>query len=121
MTWAPPTRRLIADVARRPYGLEPRAFVKEVLKGRLSEGRMPHLRVPLQAEQLAVAVLEGRDGGLRGRGRDLKSFGSRLDGVAVAHPHDLVGRGSVEKAGAFGHTRLGVPVLAGPRPAHRSP
>ena len=120
----PPPYRLdlfVDDVARRPHGLEPRAFVKKVLKGGLSVGRMPHLWVPLQAEQLAVAVLEGRNGGLRGRGRDLKSFGRRLDGVAVAHPHDLVGRSSVEKAGAFGHTRLGVPVLAGPRSAHRSP
>ena len=69
--------------------------------------------MPLQAVEATLARLEGRDGGLGGGGGDGEALGRALDGVAVAHPHDLVVGCAAEQAGVTGHGGLGVPVLAG--------
>ena len=71
--------------------------------------------MPLQAVEATLTRLEGRNGGLGGGGGDGEALGRALDGVAVAHPHDLVVGGAAEQAGVTGDRSLGVPVLAGAR------
>ena len=65
-------------------------LVEEVLQRVLAELGVAHLGVPLQAVEATLAGLEGRNGGLGGGGGDGEALGRALDGVAVAHPHDLV-------------------------------
>jgi hypothetical protein len=48
------------DGARRPVGLDRRTPTQEVLQHLLAERRVPHLRVPLDAEQAPRRVLERR-------------------------------------------------------------
>ena len=76
--------------------------------------------MPLQAVEATLARLEGRNGGLGGGGRDSEALGRALDGIAVAHPHDLVVGGAGEQARTRRNRGLGVPVLAGARATHRT-
>ena len=104
---------LVHDGTSGPRRLQAGTLVEEVLQGVLAELGVAHLGVPLQAVEATLARLEGRDGGLGGGGRDGEALGRALDGVTVAHPHDLVVGGAAEQAGVTGHGGLGVPVLAG--------
>ncbi len=79
---------------------------------------MAHLGVPLQAIQATLAAFKSSNRGLSRGGRDGEALGCTLDGVAVAHPHDLIVGGAIEQAGALGHRGLGVTVLAGARATH---
>ena len=111
---------LVHDGTGGPRGCDARTLVEEVLQGVLAELGVAHLGVPLQAVEATLARLEGRDGGLGGGGGDGESLGRALDGVTVAHPHDLVVGGAAEQAGVTDHGSLGVPVLAGARATHRA-
>ena len=106
---------LVHDGTGGPRGFQAGTLVEEVLQRVLAELGVAHLGVPLQAVEATLTRLEGRNGGLGGGGGDGEALGRALDGVAVAHPHDLVVGGAAEQAGVTGDRSLGVPVLAGAR------
>ena len=106
---------LVHDGPGGPRGRNARTLVQEVLQRVLTELGVTHLGVPLQAVEATLARLESRDGGLSRRRSNGEALGRTLDGIAVAHPHDLVVGGTAEQAGLTGNRSLGMPVLAGAR------
>ena len=111
---------LVDDVVRRPGGRQPRLLVQEVDQGGLPVLGVEDLGVPLQPVEAPLRVLEGGHRRLRGGRGDGEALGGGLDRVAVAHPHHLVIRGSVEQAGALLHAGGGMPVLTGTGASDRS-
>ena len=109
---------LIHDGPGSPRGLNPRTLVQEVLQGVLAELGVTHLGVPLQAVQATLATFESSDRSLSGGGRDDETLGRALDGVTVAHPHDLIVGRSSKQTGITGHSGVSVPILAGARAPH---
>ena len=106
---------LVHDGTGGPRGFQAGTLVEEVLQRVLAELGVSHLGVPLQSVEATLARLEGRDGSLGGGSGDGEALGRALDGVAVAHPHDLVVGGAFEQARTRRNRGLGVPVLAGAR------
>jgi len=105
---------LVDDVAGGPVRLEARAAVQEVLQHLLPVRGVHDLGVVLDAVELLVVVLEGGDrDDVRGRG-DGEALGGGGAGVAVRHPHVLLGRGALEEGGGrLRHVQVGAAVLAG--------
>ena len=83
---------LLDDRGRSPRGRRPGDLVEEVLQDLLTVRRVHDLGVELDAVQAARTVLEGRDRSGRRAGRHVGARGRRGDGVAMAHPHGLLGR-----------------------------
>src|SRR4051812_12388871 len=88
---------LVDDAAGGPVGLDAGAAYEEVDEHLLPERRVPHLGVPLQAEQPAVAVLERRDWRAGRPGDHREPLRRGLDAVAVAHPRRLLRRLAVQQ------------------------
>ena len=85
-------------------------LVEEVLQDLLPVGRVDDLGVELDGVEAAARVLERRDRRRRRRGGDAGAGRRRRDGVAVAHPDDLVRREVVEER-RLAERRLGLAVL----------
>jgi hypothetical protein len=93
---------LLADLGADPLDLlldhgggrprRPRAddAVEEVLQHLLAVRRVHDLRVELDAVQVPLRGLEGGDRGRVGPAGDARALGRSGDGVAVAHPADLL-------------------------------
>ena len=111
---------LVNNRVRRPRGFNSRALVEEVLQSILAELRVADLGVPLQAVEVTLSAFESCDRGLCSRCGDGEAFGRALNGVAVAHPHDLTFGSPIEEAGLLRNRGVGVPVLAGSRASHGS-
>ena len=109
---------LVHDGPGGPRGCDPRTLVQEVLQRILAELGVAYLGVPLQAVEATLATFESSDRSLSGGGRDDETLGRALDGVTVAHPHDLIVGRSSKQTGITGHSGVSVPVLAGARAPH---
>ena len=83
----------------RPGRRRTRDLVEEVLQDLLAVRRVHDLGMELDAVELARAILERRDRRGRRGGGHLGAGGRRGHGVAVAHPHRLLGREVVEELG----------------------
>ncbi|MGY3680318.1 hypothetical protein ACVWXU_003941 [Streptomyces sp. TE33382] len=105
---------LLDDIGRRPVGLDARAAVEEVLQDLLAVRGVQDLRVVLDAVELLLVVLEGGDRyDVGGRG-DGEALGRGGTGVAVRHPHRLLGGRALEERGAgLGDGEAGAAVLTG--------
>ena len=103
---------LVHDRTGGPRGLDPRTLVQEVLQRVLAELGVANLRVPLQAVEATLTGFESCDRRFGGRCGDGEAFGRALDGIAVAHPHDLIVGGAAKQAGITGDRSLGVSVFA---------
>ena len=91
-------------------GGAPGDLVEEVLQDLLPVGRVDDLGVELDGIEPAARVLERRDRRRGGRGGDAGAGRRLRDGVAVAHPDDLVRREVVEER-RLAERRLGLAVL----------
>ena len=80
------------DVAAVPVGGDAGGAVQEVLEHVLAVLGVLDLGVPLHAVEAALVVGERGDRGRRGRGEHVEALRRLRDGVAVAHPHGLLGR-----------------------------
>ena len=78
----------------------PGAAVEEVLQHLLAVRGVHHLGVVLDAVELLLVVLEGGDRHHVRGGGDGEALGGGGAGVAVRHPHRLLGRGALEEGGA---------------------
>ena len=85
-------------------------LVEEVLEDLLPVGRVHDLRVELDGIETTARVLERRDRRRRGRRGDAGAGRRLRDGVAVAHPDDLIRREIVEER-RLAERRLGLSVL----------
>ena len=72
-------------------------LVEEVLQDLLAVRRVHDLGVELDGVEASRLVLEGGDRRRRRRRGDARAGRRRRDRVAVAHPHDLLGRQVVEE------------------------
>ncbi len=104
---------LLDDVAGGPVRLQTRTPVQEVLQHLLAVRGVHDLGVVLDAVQLLLVVLEGGDrDDVRG-GRHGEALGGGGAGVAVRHPHVLLGRGALEEGGGrLRHVQIRTAVLA---------
>lgn len=95
-------------------GGEARAPVEEVLQHLLPVRGVHHLGVVLDAVELLLVVLEGGDRDDVGGAGDGEALGGGRAGVAVRHPHGLLGGGALEEGGGgLGDVQLRTAVLTG--------
>ena len=82
---------LVEHVLHRPTRGEPRDVEEEVTDGLLSALGVGHLGVVLEAEDLALGVLDGDDGSGVGLADAREALGELHRLVSVGHPHLLGG------------------------------
>ncbi len=110
---ADPLDLLFDHGGRRPGGRRAGDVVEEVLEQILAVRRVHDLRMELDAVEPSLHVLERSDRRRRRRARDHRPLWWRDDGVAVAHPDNLLLRETREQRAAtaveLGLTELGRP------------
>ena len=107
--------RAFDHVGRGPVREQAAPVVQEPLHHGGPLRRVRDLGVELHRVQGPFGILHRGDRDRVGPGRDAEPRGCPRDGVAVAHPHLLVGGEVLEQDPRLGHVELGTAVLALPR------
>ena len=109
--WADPVDLLVDDVRRGPVREQTAPVVQEPFHHGLPVRGVRHLRVELDGEQAALAILHRGDGDPVGGRGDAEAFGRARDGVAVAHPDGVGRRQVLQQRAGLRDVELGPAVL----------